>query len=1680
MPGAEAARPPSGAKSRYRANVRAIRILRTLEAEQRPASASEQEELARWSSWGAVPEVFDEARPEWAAERTELRELLSEAEWNAAARTTMNAHYTDPAVVREIWRAVGELGFAGGRVLEPGSGSGTFLGLAPGGAEVTGIELDPVTAAISRALYPNADIRTESFADTRFPEGSFDVAVGNVPFGKLVLHDRVHNAAGHGIHNHFIIKSLRLLQPGGIMAVLASHWTMDAKNPGPRRDMNALADLVGAVRLPSGAQRRIAGTEAISDLLIFRRREAGEPPRDLSWETTTRLTIDGEPLHVNRYFDEHPEFVLGEIGMQHGLYSALSLTVTGDLDRVPVDLRGALEQIAFSARRTGLTLSDAAPTVEARRAAFVPSAPGRWDGSIVAHDTGSFGVVAGGAVTPLKVPKSGATELRALLRLRDQAAALLTLESESLDDTPGLDQAREALHRDYRKYVGRYGPLNRFTLRPTGRSDDEGNPTFARIVPPPIRLLRSDPFGPLVLALENFDETEQAAHPATILTERVVVPRPEIQGVDTPSDAVAVSLDRTGGIDLTLIADLLGTDEADARASLEGLVFTDPVTDELVHAPAYLSGDIYEKIDAAKRRAVKDPLFAANVAALEKVKPEPLSAEDIKPRLGAVWISADYHRQFLIELLGATDVRVENPVPGMWEVRGGRHGLRATSEWGTLRRPAPDLAQSLMEQKAILVYDEIENEEGKKRQLLNATETAAAQEKAQAIQERFAEWVWEDPERARVLVEGYNRRFACIALRDYSDAADYLTFPGQSEVPTLRPHQRTAVARMVAEPAVGLFHEVGAGKTMVMVSGAMEMRRMGLISKPLVSVPNHMLEQFSREWLQLYPNARILTASSQDVTRERRRAFVAKSAANDWDGIVMTHSAFERVAMRPESEREYREQQLNRLREALVQADGEDRISVKRMQRAIAQAEERLKKLADKPRDSGVNFEDTGIDYVIVDEAHRFKNLATESNIRDAAIAGSARASDLHMKLEYLRGQGKSRIATLATATPISNSVTEAYVMQRYLRPDLFAAAGIGDSFDAWAATFGETVTQMEMSPTGASFRLKTRFAKFQNVPEMLRMWSTFADVQTAEDLKLPTPEIREREDGNRAPEARPVPPTAELLQFVQQLGARAEKIGAGTVDPHEDNMLAVTGDGRKAALDMRLIVPDDPSGPTKVDIAADLIFRTWTATREREYLDTATGEPSPVPGSLQLVFSDLSTPNRERWNAYEELRTQLVYRGMPAEKIRFIHEARNDLEKARLFTAARAGHISVLVGSTERMGVGTNVQARAIALYHLDCPWRPSDIAQREGRILRQGNQNNEIAIVRLVTERSFDAYMWQGVERKALFIAQLMRGRLDVREIEEIDSAALTAAETKAISTGNPLLLEHSTLQSEVTRLRRLERAHHNNERMLIHTREQAQADAERAQADITGIEAAIPRAVDTSGDRFRIVLAGRPFDSRSEAGHALMTWARQAGIQYAPRHVARDYGKIGSIGGFDFTCAVVPEIAGDVLVRISLDGVPRGTFGLTRDTFLEGGIGLIQRIENRMGALPALLEQARDDLARAEQTAQDAQHRIGRPFKHALALSAAEADFERVEKKLAAMQKNGDPHALASAQPDGPGAPERDHRRPELTVEAVRAYRPNAGSRPDPDPAQGETPIPAEAHRPMSQFGPPVLGR
>ncbi|KRE28263.1 helicase [Agromyces sp. Soil535] len=1595
---------PSGAKARYAANVEAIRLSRRIEDEGRSATAPEKAVLARWSSWGALPEVFDHTKDAWTAERAELRELLDDKEWAQARRTTLNAHYTDPAYVAATWGALGRLGFAGGDVLEPGSGAGTFVGLAPEHARMTGVELDQVTAAISKAIYPHATIRAESFADTRFPTGHFDAVVGNVPFADVVLHDPTHNRGGHALHNHFIIKSLELTRPGGLVAVLTSRYTLDAQNPAARREMNQLADLVGAVRLPSGAHRRAAGTEAVTDLVVFRRRDPGVPPASVLWETVTARQIDGHLVKLNSYFDTRPENILGELHVGTGMYGAETLHVAaGDLHETPARLRSALDGVIADAEEHRLLGAPRSVSSIAQKAEYRPAPEQHWDGTILPDGRADFALVQAGGLEPLKVPKTAAAELRTLLGLRDQAAALLDRESVERDDTDELEHARSGLRLDWQRYVARYGPINRYSLRSTGRVDPEtGEPGTARITPTAVRLLRRDPRGALVLALERFDDADQTAAPAALLQKRVVVPRTIRDGADTPAEAVAMSLDQTGRVELRIIAHLLGTSEPEARRHLGELVYDSPAGG-LIHSAEYLSGNVRQKLDAARTAAADDDRYRVNVTALERVMPPEIRADEIQARMGAVWISPEVHREFLRDILADRSITVENPLPAKWTVKGNRHSVRATSEWGTGRRSAIDIAQSVLSQAPIRVEDEIKDD-GSTRMVLNPTETAAAQEKAELMQERFGEWVWENPERARELAAEYNRRFNSIVLRDYTGDGDHLTLPGLAAGFTPRPHQRAAVARMLAEPSVLLAHVVGAGKTAEMVMGTMELKRMGMVSKPVVVVPNHMLEQFGREWLQIYPQARILAASSDDLAGEARRLFVARVAANDWDAVIMTRTAFQRVPLSAAAESEFIDRELVTLRDALDKVDPEMRSTIKEIEKAIARAEEQHKRLVDQPRDPGIIFESTGIDYVVVDEMHDYKNLKTISSIPDAKIEGAARATDLLMKLEYLRARHGARVATVATATPIANSVTEAHVMQRYLRPDLLEDAGVL-AFDAWAATFGKTVTEMEMAPAaGGRFRMKTRFASFQNVPEMLRMWHVFADVKTAEDLNLPVPRIRQREDGQRLPETIVIAPSSELQGYVAGLGDRADAIAQRRVTPDVDNMLKVTTDGRKAALDMRMVSPlSVPTSTTKLDQVAATVARIWHVNRENEYIDQETGQPSPNRGALQLLFCDLGTPNAERWNAYDELRLRLTDHGVPAEQIRFIHEARNDTEKARMFAAARSGHIAVLIGSTSRMGMGTNVQARAVALHHVDCPWRPADVEQRDGRIVRQLNQNDEVGVYRYVVEGSFDGYMWETVSRKAKFIAQIMRGRLDVREIEDIGDTALSTAETKALASGNPLLLEQSTVANEVAKLQRLERAWHRDQSNLVHTKEHMTRRLELLDVELDALQVAEPRAIDTSEDRFRMTVAGHEFGKRADAAAAITDWAARTQIRYLPVHVERPLGNLGNLGGFDID-AMATSIAGRPAVVVELRDVPGAAVHIPRDEFGSGTLGLVRQLEHRTASIPRLIADTERRRAEATQSLDDADRQLGQPFKRQEELREAQRRLDRVNTELA----------------------------------------------------------------------------
>jgi N12 class adenine-specific DNA methylase/SAM-dependent methyltransferase len=1580
---------PSSPMARVRANLEALATLRQIEREGRPPTPAEQAVLARWSGWGAVPEVFNPARRELAWARERLAELLGPEEWRAVARSTLNAHYTDAALVQVIWEAARGLGFAGGRVLEPGCGSGNFIGLAPEGARMVGVELEPVTAAIARALYPDAEICHESFADHRALEGSYDLVVGNVPFGRVVLHDRRHNPSGHAIHNHFILKSLHLTRPGGLVLLLTSRWTLDARNPAARREMAELADLVGVVRLPGGAHRRAAGTEVVTDLVVLRRREPGRPPAGEGWELARPLGLPGGEALVNEHFHRHPEDVLGELSVGHGLHGPEELLVTAHGPAAPA-LAEALGRLVERARREGLPLGP--PAKAAAPAVAAPGWSERPEGYLEVRPTGGFTEVVGGRAVPYPVPASQAAELRELLGLRDAVLALLDAEAASRDDTPELERLRRELNRRYDAYLRRWGPINRFSWRPTGRHDPEtGEPRLARVRPRQGGF-RSDPFANLVYALERFDPITQRATKADIFRERVVAPRAPRLGADTPEDALAICLDTHGRVELAEIARLLGVDEAQARQALGGLVFEEPGTGRLVPQAEYLSGNVRRKLAAAEEAAREDPRFEVNVAALRRVLPRDLGPEEISARLGAAWIDASYVERFLRETLEDPELVVEHPGGSVWAVRGRRWGVLSTSRWGTPRCPAPAIAQALLEQRQIRVYDETPDG----ARVLNLAETAAAQAKAEELAGRFSEWVWEDPERAAELARTYNQRFNAIVLRSYDDARPSL--PGLALTFRPHPHQLAAVARIVAEPAVGLYHEVGAGKTAEMVMGCMELRRLGLVRKPAIVVPNHMLEQFSREFLQLYPRARILVCHKEDLERERRRLFIARCATGNWDAVIVTESAFQRLPMSPEAQRRYLEREVEAIEAQLVRARAESGLTVKRLQQAKLQAEERMRKLLDTARDPGVTFEQTGIDYLFRDEGHRDKNLRTHSNLPGVGIEGSQRATDMHMKLSYLRERHPARWGTRATATPVANSMAELYTEMRYLRPDLLEEAGIED-FDQWAATFGEVVSAVEVAPDGSGLRLKARFARFTNVPELLRIFHVFGDVKTGQELQLPAPPLAPRpEDGRRTPETVVVPPSPELEAFMAELAQRAERVRGGLAEKGEDNLLSIATAGRLAALDLRL-VGRSTTFPSKVEVAAERIAAIWAEHRERTYRGPD-GEPHPVPGALQIVFCDLGTPRPGEWNVYEELRSQLAARGLPREAIRFIHEAGDDREKAELFAACREGRVAVLVGSTERMGVGTNVQDRAVALHHLDCPWRPADLHQREGRILRQGNQNPEVRILRYVTEGSFDGFVWGTVERKASFIAQVMRGRLDVREIEDVGDVALSYQEVKAIATGNPLLIEQAEAEAELTRLERLERAHARAQAQLRWSMEASEREITETSRLIAQAEAALSRRIDTRGEAFAMVVQGEPIARRAEAEARLR--AVLAGLLARGSSDGRPV-EVGSLGGFAVTAADRGH-DGRPAVIVRLEEVPGAELRLSPRELAEASV--VSRLEHRLAGLERLRDEAAQRRERAREELARARELAGKPFPQAEWLAAARERVRAITEELERM--------------------------------------------------------------------------
>jgi N12 class adenine-specific DNA methylase len=1518
--------------------------------------------------------VFDEHDSRWAPTRAKLRGLVGDTEWAAARRSTLNAHYTSAEVITALWSTVTDVGFDGGRVLEPGCGSGNFIGLTPDGLDVawTGVELDPLTARITAALYPHADIRAESFADTRIPDGTFDLTIGNVPFGKITLHDPRHNPGRLSIHNHFITKSLALTRPGGIVAVVTSRFTLDARNPAARNAIAAHADLIGAVRLPANTFREAAGTDVVCDIVLLRRRHPDEPPGPHRFEHTTEIETSTGPATANEYFADHPQRILGELVVGGGQYGRDDIDVRPTGPLAP-QLAKTLNDIAADARTNNLTYTPAAllPAGPAEAVVF-DRAEASWKEGSIQHDGTRFVRVVDGNSEPFEAkPAKAAKELRSLLRLRDSTRDLLAAQATSTDDTTFADLQRD-LNRQYDSYTRAYGPLNRFKLSRTGRVDADTGEERVRQLRPTMGGFRIDPDYPTVLALEIFDPDTGTATKAPIFSQRVVAPPTRRLDADTPADALAIALDETGHVDLDRIAELLHTDHDDARHQLATLVWDSPATGDLEPAGVYLAGDVRTKLDDARAAALRDPRFETHVRALEAVVPVDLEPVDIDARLGASWISTADIKTFCAEVLDCRSVDLEYiDVNASWTLKApswARGTVTMTSEWGTGRADALTLVDASLNQRLVSVYDTTPDG----ARVLNAPETLAAREKQDALGERFATWVWENPERAERLAEIYNRRFNSTVLPTFDGS--HLTFPGMAVSFTPHQHQRDAVWRIASQPSCLLAHVVGAGKTATMVAGAMELKRLGLAAKPAIVVPNHMLEQFAREAKLLYPQANLLVAGKDDTTPAERKHFVARCATGDWDLVVITHSSFERIPVSAARRADYIAAEIDEYRAAAdasrVTGGG---LSVKKLEAEIERLRAKHETLINADaKDDGVTFEECGIDYVMIDEAHLHKNLPFPTRIQGIGGAGSQRAQDLKLKLAYLRERNPGHVATFATATPVANSVSEMYVMQAYLQPDTLRRAGV-ERFDAWAANFGSTVTALELAPEGASYRMSTRFARFRNVPDLLKMFTHVADVRTAGDLNLPVPTL----EGGHA-ETVIVPASDGLKAYVDSLAERAEKVRNRTVRPDEDNMLAVTGDGRRAALDLRLVgrTPDPAGG--KSAAAAERVAAIYRTTRDRTYLDDG-GQPAARNGSLQLVFCDLGTPKPGEWSVYSELRAQLIAQGVPEAKVRFIHEATNDRAKADLFAACRDGRVAVLVGSTEKMGVGTNVQRRAVALHHLDCPWRPADLEQREGRIIRQGNQNDQVRIIRYATEESFDIYMWQTVERKATFISQVTNGRVDGRQVDDIGDQALSYAEVKALATGNPLIMEKAGIDAEVAKLTRLRDAHRQDQQRLGRTYDACTQRADTRTRLADACEQAIAQRIDTHGDKFTMTVDTNRFTDRTEAGaqlhatlHRILTHPRERLIE-----------RIGAIGGFDLEATLDRRMSDDL--TITLVGTP---LHLTveradlKDTDPHVAVG---RLERKLRSLEHVRDEALADANDARHEAGQAHARIGATFEH-----------------------------------------------------------------------------------------------
>jgi len=1538
-------------KRKCQGNLEAIALLKQLEQEQRAATDDEKSILVRYVGWGGLPQVFDPNNELWADQREQLEALLTNDELESARATTLNAHYTAPLIIKAIYSLLRQLGFICGRILEPACGLGHFIGLMPtemlARSHITGIEIDSITTRLAKHLYPDADIRHQPFEEARLADGYYDVAISNIPFGDYKPYDARFKKWKFVIHDYFFAKALDKVRPGGLILFITSKGTLDKLDGALREYVAHQADLIGAIRLPNDAFKRNANTEVTTDIVILRKRLVGELPQGPAWKALADISNSGgETITVNEYFATHPQMMLGEMHLEGSMYRGNEPTLVSNGKDLAEQLTQAIAQLprdVFQPLHQSVQPRNSAQSFPAPEH-IKPNAYTVINDQIGFRDGDQIRLVDG--LSPQR-----AQRIRGLIRVRDAVRRCLRTQIEFTADDE-LDSCRLLLNQTYDRFVGHFGPIS-----------ERANATA----------FRGDPDLPLLLSLEHYDESSKRAVKAAIFRERTIQGKPPSVEIKTSQDALLVTLGERGRVDLDYLSGLLHRKPSEFLPELQGAIFQNPQTHRWETEDEYLSGNVRTKLTVAEAAALSDNEFAANVEALKLVQPTDLVASEIDARLGSTWIPTEDLQDFTEELLGEPGISINHaPQLGLWVVRASytaKFSVANTTEWGTDRRSALELLEDALNLRTATVYD---RDADKDQDVINVSATEGARDKQEKIKERFKLWMWRDDERRERLVRKYNDEFNNIRLRTFN--GDHLTLPGASPTIQLRPHQRASVWRILQTPNCLLAHVVGAGKTYTMVAAAMELKRLGFARKPLFVVPNHMLGQFSSELLTLYPGANILVAAKDDFEKSARQKLMSRIATGNWDAVIVTHSGFEKIPVSRTTQEEFIKSELRELGLCIEEQRQQDnpRI-VKSLERAKKRLEGKLKELAaNEKKDETITFEELGVDRLFVDEAHYFKNLFYVSKM--TRIAGlpqtaSQRAFDMFLKVLHVQRLNGGGGVVFATGTPIANSVAEMFTMQRYLQMTALKALQV-DHFDSWAATFGEPVSAMELSPDGAGYRLNTRFARFINVPELMQQFRQVADIQTQKMLKLPVPELR-----TGKPIVVSAPCSPQLKAIVQSLVARAEALRNGRIDPREDNMLLVTTDGRKAALDLRLHESSLPDlSYSKVNQAVAQVERIWRETAEQRL--------------TQLVFCDLSTPTEGRgFSVYEDLRDKLQARGIPAAEIAFIQDYNSDAEKQTLFQGVRSGRVRILLGSTQKMGTGTNVQAKLIALHHLDAPWRLADVEQREGRILRQGNLNPEIQIYRYVTEESFDAYMWQTLETKARFIAQVMTGETDLRRIDDIDGTALTYAEVKAIASGNPMVIEKANIDAEVARLTRLRGQHAETQYRLRTQVRHLHDDIPRMEKRLEDIRRDLAVRHDTRGDTFMMQIDGQEVRDRGIAGELLLRHSERI-------RNARVERVVGQFAGFQLLVTNNFMSGPEILLRGT------GTHTAKVSTTALGTIRSVEYAVQNLDEVAAIAEQR---IAETRKRVADLHAQVDQPFEYEERLAALSRRQDEIEDAL-----------------------------------------------------------------------------